>query len=781
MRNIWLVVIANLRKAKGQSISLLFVVFVAAALLNIALLLMLCFGDFFEERARALNAPHYLFVEEKRLYSERQIDYLDDYPGVTEVEIDTAYYFPADFSFNDGVTPGHILFQSTATHSDMDSLTLIEGRNALADNEICLPYLFETGGYELDDEIEFLSPHGTLTYKISGFYEEVMLGSIYNQTYQVYIANSAYKELTSKTKDEFIVLRVQMEDSLQSEALNRDFCKEFLFETSYDGSGLLRNLSLDWSRVKLSRTYMSTITSAVLMISAVLIVVISLLLIRFRIRNSIEENMTNIGSLKAAGYTGTQVLLATVLQFSGTALVGTLIGIGVSYIVLPAVSQVLEQQTALQWHQGFDLVCFALTLLIILSTVLVVTLVSARKMRALPPLIALRLGLSTHTFQRNHFPLQSSRGPLSWLLALKRITQSLWQMGMVFIVITALSFAAVASVTIYDNLGNRSDSFAKLLFGEIPDAGFFAKTPQYAEDVFKFIKEDSSVRKVFYHQNANVMINDTPVIASVTEDFSQYEGTLLYKGRYPKHENEVCIASSLISVGNLKIGDTITITGWGTSKEYLVVGLIQTVSNNGLACALTAEGVLRMQPSFEFFEMYVYLHDTDNSAEFVDKIVANHGDSIALSIDYNEFMDVQLGTYSKIFFWVALVLVIVTTLLVFLVLYLLLKTVILRRWREFGIQKSIGFTTLQLMNQLALYIMPVIVLGTVAGGLLGTFGFNPLFVLIAGNMGIMTASMPVTLGPTIVVCVLLIILSYLFVMAITRKIRKVSVRTLIVE
>jgi len=44
--------------------------------------------------------------------------------------------------------------------------------------------------------------------------------------------------------------------------------------------------------------------------------------------------------------------------------------------------------------------------------------------------------------------------------------------------------------------------------------------------------------------------------------------------------------------------------------------------------------------------------------------------------------------------------IVVVICVVMLMLYLIVKTMIIRRRRELGIQKALGFTTLQLMNQI---------------------------------------------------------------------------------
>jgi len=134
-----------------------------------------------------------------------------------------------------------------------------------------------------------------------------------------------------------------------------------------------------------------------------------------------------------------------------------------------------------------------------------------------------------------------------------------------------------------------------------------------------------------------------------------------------------------------------------------------------------------------------------------------------------------------IFSAVAVGIVSVTVFVVTLTLYMVIKTVILRRRRELGIQKAVGFTTLQLMNQIALNMTPAIVSGVITGALIGYFGFNPMMMAFTAGMGVARLNLPIVLGQVIVVCSALIALAYIVSMLIAVRIRKISAYALVTE
>ncbi|MCL1847519.1 MAG: ABC transporter permease [Coriobacteriia bacterium] len=783
MRSTLTIIKANLQKGIGQAVSLMAFALIAALLLSIGLLLMLGFDSFFDERSEALHAPHYLLIEEKALFSQDQVDYLKNHADVTEVETEQIIFMTAEFLYNDGKMPSDFIFVDTNAKRSMNDLTLIEGAAPKTDRDVCLPYMFKAGGgYQLGDNFTLTVGTQKYSFTICGFTEEIMLGSPNNQMYQAYLSSQGYKALNTKAPEfEGMIIRVRTQDPTDSEALYHDCIKQFFFKTDIAGADRAHIQSLSYYGSKVVRTMIPGIISAVMVVFAAIIILVSLLVVRFRIHNSIEETITNIGALKALGYTGNKLLWATVLQFSLVAFVGALLGIGVSYLAIPFVSNVMEMQTALQWQGGFDPLSSGLTLAAILVAVFIVTLFSARRIRSLQPLAALRQGLSTHSFKRNHLPLDRSRGPLALLLAVKSAIQAKGQMVMIVIIITAVGFAATAGLSIYVNLGINPEAFSKLIGGEVPDATFFLKDPADAKDLRRYLEDQDETRKVFYYQDLNVMTRDMRVNNIVAEDFSLFEGVLLYEGRYPKHDNELCISGYLSGMIDVHINDTLKVTQGSRTEEYLVVGLIQTMNNGGMACAMTIPGMQRIMPDYQPSQLYVYLDDGTQAAALLKRVEAKFTDELALSINVSELMGAQLGMYGDIFFSVAVAMLAITILVIILVLYLMLKTVILRQRRTLGIQKAVGFTTFQLMNQFALYYLPVITLGVALGGLAGILGFNSVFIAVIRYMGLMTASMPAPVELTLAMCAALVLVAYAFALLISGRIRKISAYTLVSE
>ena len=769
---------ANLRKGKTQTLSLLLFVLIAAMFLSLGLMMLLRFTHAFDQRGEALHAPHAVFVESESTYAQAHTDFLSSYPGVTETETVRTVAFNADMEFNGEPGPWTILLLDAAATYKMNGLTLIEGSVPSSDNQACVPYILKAGGgYDLGDTLTMTVGTTQLSYKISGFTEDLLFGPARAGNLQIYVSSGEYEKQRDAHPDRAgVIMRARMTNPDDATRLTSAWVQAFPLGEASGKNGWAWGTS--YPAIKMLTTFLSSIIAAIIIAFSAVLGVVSLLLIRFRIRNSIEETMTNIGALKAAGYTGSQLLRATVLHFTTISLAGIIAGIGASYATLPFIAHVFEVQTALYVSSAFDPVSTMITLGVILAQVVLVTWLTARHIRTLSPLVALRQGLTTHSFKHNFFPLDRSAGPLSWLLALKSALHARGHTVMLFAIIAAVGFASGTGAAMYDNLSAHPEAFAKLLAGEPVDIMAIPQTADEARDLLSYTKSLPGVRKAYNYDLMSTLSDQLIVPTIVTEDFDMFEGSMLFQGRYPKHDNEMVVGAALAENLRKGIGDVTDVSLFGNSQAYLIVGLIQGAD---LVAAMTTPGYARLDPGFQPRMVVAYLKDNSKTEEFIESINDHFGKDAVACTDVHRIVESQLGQYASMFQVITVVILAVSLLVILLSVWLLMKTMILRRRREFGIQKTLGFTTRQLANQLALYFMPVIATGLVIGSIIGALSFNPIFVALTSGLGVRTAAMPIPYGLTLAMCAGLIVISYVFSLLVALRIRKIAVITLVTE
>ena len=776
MKNTLMLTVASLRKNKGQSVSLLLFVMIAVMLMNIGLTVLFGIGSFFEDKAERNHTAHFTAIYHEGADSAlKGLQFIDSYHGVTETETLSAVGGMGDYYVNDMKNTSFIFLSPADKTQKMDAPSPIGESLPLTGDAIYIPYFIAvSGGYEIGDDFRLNLLGEEMRFSVAGATEEIMFGAQMNTIYRFYISDERFDEIQNQFPGGGLTL-------LSARLENKDdtvfFQAEYNKEVSTDG--LYWDLIYD--NAKQARTMIPQIAAIIVTAFAIILLAISLIVIRFRIINSIEEGMINIGTQKAVGFRSLQIVSSIVIQFGFVALIGGVIGAGLSQAVIPIIMGILEPLIALVWNPGFDAEAVVISIVLVLLAVVLISFISARKINKLHPLVALRGGKTNRSFKKNVLPLDKTRGVLSFLLALKQLLRSKKQAVMITIIVAAVTMASVAGLAMNHNMSGGKNNFARSLLGEMPDASFFLRRGADGDAFKERLLKRPEVRKAFGFETAvPLLVDETSISTTVAEDCSQMEGNMIIDGRYPENSSEIALGTTISKVSGKKTGDAVMVKSGDYEKAYFVTGIVQFMNSNGFNGIITGGGLSEIQPDFRFIGYNAYLVEGADVKTFIENVEA---DEIARSRDVkviDSVMDIQdqlsvlMDTMSGIFAAVAVGISAVTVFVVILVLYMIIKTAILRRKHELGIQKAIGFTTFQLMNQIALNMTPAILLGAALGAVAGYFGLNPMVTALTGGMGIVKVRLPVPIDLTIIVCIALVALAYSVSLLISWRIRKIS-------
>jgi putative ABC transport system permease protein len=232
---------------------------------------------------------------------------------------------------------------------------------------------------------------------------------------------------------------------------------------------------------------------------------------------------------------------------------------------------------------------------------------------------------------------------------------------------------------------------------------------------------------------------------------------------------------------NKTIGDSVILKMGDTQAPFIITGLSQGSSMGGLNASIRYDGMIKLSPNYKQQTLQIYLKKGVNAGEFVKNIGNIYGDMLAAAVDMDKVMELGTGAYTSIVSKVGIAILVVTIAVVVLVLYFVINSSVVRRKRELGIQKAIGFTTFQLMNQLSFGFLPPIIAGASIGSIAGSMQTNAIMSLAQRSMGIMKANYIITPVWIALFGAAIVIVSYITSMLITYRIRKISAYTLVSE
>jgi putative ABC transport system permease protein len=353
---------------------------------------------------------------------------------------------------------------------------------------------------------------------------------------------------------------------------------------------------------------------------------------------------------------------------------------------------------------------------------------------------------------------------------------------MIAIILIAVSFAGTFAVVMFYNTTIDTKAFFETPGVELSNAVAVLKPDMDNTTLIEDIKSMSDVRKVQFIDEPMVSIEKSQVSAYVMDDYADKETNTVYEGRYPLHSNEIVLAGHLASMLEKKIGDSVAVKiGDMEEARFIITGLSQGAYMGGMNASMRLDSMMKLNPNFKQQSLQIYLNKDVNTGEFVKDIKNIYGESLLSAIDMDKIMGEGTGVYIAIVSKVGIAILVVTIVVVILVLYFVINSSVTRKKRELGIQKAIGFTTYQLMNQLSLGFLPPIIIGVSIGSVVGIIQTNAIMSVAQRAMGIMKANYIITPVWIALFGVAIVIVSYVTSMLITYRIRKISAYALVSE
>ncbi|MBP1906445.1 putative ABC transport system permease protein [Paenibacillus turicensis] len=770
--------IANIKKSKSAELSLFILIILASLLLTIGAGVLLTMNNFFPDKATSLHDAHVNILMDRKQYKEDYHKFISSYPGVDQAEKENVLLLTrSTIKLNDERLSIKAAILDLDHQRQIAPLRLIEGTISRNNDVIYLPYMFKLKyNYELDQIFEINYHNTSYRYHIAGFFDTALMGS---GIFKFYLPHSGYGELQNQVGDELngVLLSSILQDSQQASSLLTAYIQTFP-ESSEAVTPSFAAIDIQMAQNENSMTINAI--SIILIAFSAIVVLISLIIIQFRIKNSIHESLKNIAVLKAIGYTSKQIIFPIILQFVMIALVGGCIGVSLCYAIFPFVNSLITSLSGLLWQGNTPMSAALFSLLTILILVFLVVVISSIRIRKLKPVEGLRSGINSHNFKRNFFALEQARGGISFVMSCKNIMTNIRQIIMVVIITTAVTFASIFSFVMYDNIANDKTALLQMLGTETPNIGIIAAQEQDAEQLITVINGMNGVIKANIQDQRQAVINGMLITLSITDDFEKLEINTVIKGKQPKYDNEIVLSKGLAQRLGKDIGDQVKLTMGASTYTFLISGLNQINDGGYGSAAMTTQSIRYLIPNYRSSVINVYLQK-EHKSQFIDQFKQLHSNKIVMISDVDQALDKAFQSYTSMMFSVMVVILIATLLVIMLILYILIKMTIVKQKHQFGLLKALGFTTMQLMTQVTLSFTPVIFVGTILGGILGYLYINPLLGLLFSNAGMSNVHFVIHPSNIILLCISITCLAYTVAMIITRKIKSISTYNLLTE
>ncbi|MBD5481437.1 MAG: ABC transporter permease [Lachnospiraceae bacterium] len=742
MNKISTLILHNLKKAKGQYLSFGVFICLTAFIINIALVLAFQTFNAYDSLFDQLDTADVNFIIPQIQDHSDLLTEVEEIDGVSFVEKRGGVFMPvtvrefagSDFDMN-------TVFYNLDEERTLNRLDVTEYSGKSGRSVFIPMYMKELGGFAEGGRIAYSIDGKEHTYDIGGVVQEMQYGNYGTGLIGGYFPGAVYEDFALEYRDHVIA-----EYSLKiSGTADLNAIKNAISEMLREKGIALLNIN-DRDTAKQTRTMVCTLLIVIFLALAAIILAVSIFLSNFRIRSAIEDELAQMGVLKAIGYTSQMIIASAVMPYLLVGIVSTAIGIALSYAVLPFVAGILAIQSGFSYTPDFDIMALLIVMLILTLAISLFSYLSAGKIRRLEPIHAIR-GITGN----------ESAGHTILLLIVS------------FGIMVLLSFAG----TLLYNVNVKPDHFMNTLSEELPSVIFTAEDGKMTE-LKELLENDSRVSLFMEYASVPVSYESGSLTAFVCEDFSKSTNDICYEGHSPVKENEIAVGNAISD--EFPIGSEIELTAHNKSASYIVTGYIQSVNNAGAVCQLTSAGYEKIGETTNTVNVYLY---HKNANEFITEYEENHDAIIQSSVNFEQMSENGKRMYTSIVSVIVMILFVVSVLMVLLVMYVIINSMISRRRQEFGIYKAIGYTNRQLTVKTALALIPVVAVASIISVIAGLWYLPAINNIIFSMIGAVKNHFEVSVWILIVFAMMFTAVAFVISILLSAPIKKITAYSLL--
>lgn len=655
----------------------------------------------------------------------------------------------------------HIAMQETMVLQNIDGSNIHFGQNqTMAGTIQDISFVVQNKNFDfilnLDNEkldvkkgfvavpIYFMEQHDlkigdTITVK-SGWYEKAFVISDYARDFEM---NSP---LTSSKR--FVVNQHDYNEMLKMQAGELEYLIEFKLnetgdsaavQTAYNEAGLPANGPILEGKIFAIFNSMSDMIIAIVVIFiSMLLLVIASLCIRLTFLATIDEDIREIGVMKAMGISRKDIKKVYLNKYRIIAAAAGIIGYLMSFAAVNLLNSNMKLYIASDLSGSLN---YILALIAPILVYVMIVMYCKRVLKRIDKISAVE-ALRSDIMERgkNSFPLLKNKFfSTNIYMGLRDVGKRFRLYRLLLVIFIVCTLIVILPVNIYNTMS--SPEFSSYMgIGKQDMRIDLRRTDSITEDFKKLQEElqnDSDIEKFAPYITSSYQVKNAEgswdYMNIETGDFSVFPLKFL-EGRAPKAEGEISLslANAAKDGLNKKVGDEVTVRIGGQEQKLTVTGIYQDITNGGkTAKAHTSLGVNE--------EAILWYIVSLNLAEGVDARKKmeyyQNAYSTAQVNDIKEYTQQTLGNIIDQMGTVVIGGISVAIIIAVLITALFLRMLLSKDMSQIAIMRSMGLTLKQISHQYMAGTLMVLILGIIFGVLTANLLGEFLVSLAMSSMG----------------------------------------------
>jgi len=784
--SIWVILKANIKHRKSTFISIAVLMSIIVATLVAVTSLNQNQNRYLDtslDRANVGDIVLYFLGNDKKISTEDLLGELENNQDTESVEKIDVLYFDEDFYINgkENTSFTFLLKYSLSNHEYAlynSSLSGYRDTNTeLQSGEIYLPLgmklLYSCNVF---DEVSITTSQGVETFIIKGFVEEPFIGAYFIGVKQVFISDQDYEHLAAENQDNQVPL-IHIYQKEESGLTLSDY-KDSLAKssTAYDYADFVftRSDSINYTMI------FSNLVNGILYVFMVMLLAIVMIVMGHSITTGIEADYINLGILKAQGFTKEKMRFIFVLQYLLAEIIGAIIGTIVAIPIMNLLGSAFQQITGIL---AVAEISYSLTFVIFIGIIMLSCLfifIKTIKINKISPLRAISGGRENVYFETyGTLPINKQR--LHSSVALRQFTSNKKQYMGIIVIVGVLVYFMMSVIML---AGSMTKGILDGAFG-IPDADIEITLndlnyQEYQENFLADINVVSPIEDIYYSSYNYFVIDSNKYLGKICTEIESVVSKNLLKGRVPMYDNEVIMTPFMAKELEKEVGDLIIVSYLGKEKEFLIVGLYESIMDAGKNFTFTYDAAKDLY-DFPYSNGYITLKDQNQVNKVISMLEDSYGDKLsALSIN-DVIENSTLGTVELTVNTISILIYSISIIFMLVVVSMVCGRVFIKERQDIGIFKAIGFTTNSLRLQFAFRFLLIAMIGSVLGLGLSILLSNKMFIALLQIMGISSFNVTYTLVIIVIPSAVACLCFFLFAYVASRKIKTVEIKELVIE
>ncbi|RDU23629.1 ABC transporter permease [Anaerosacchariphilus polymeriproducens] len=645
--------------------------------------------------------------------------------------------------------------------------------------EIGVPVLLkEMYKMELGDRI-ILNCNGiTKEFVIKEFILDSMMNSTMCSSTRILLSEKDFNMLQGKVGEVEYLIEAYLTNSKEANA----------FQTDYENAGLPQNgQAVTYSMIFLLSALTDIITVFVLFFVSILLILISFICVRFTILAAMEEDMNEIGVMKAIGLRFFDIRDLYLIKYRTLAIAGVIAG----NIFALLISSIFTRHISITFGDK-KISIHAIVLSLIISCIVFyitnfyckIVLKKIKKLSVVETLVrGNRLNKNAAGFKKIIY--KSKKLPVNWLLGICEVFFQFRNWLIVFF----SSIIVVLMILIPVNLMNtlKSPKFISYMGSSLEDIMIETGNGKNIEDNYETIKQllkrdEDILNYQEYRRVCAKTVDAQKKLMNLHIDSGENAGNELQflSGKSPERENELAISYLNANEMGKETNDIIVLYLNGKEKEFVISGIYQDVTSGGYTAKSKYHFSGLNSEKYSFSVNFNEKTDVKKKADEWNEIL---GYGIKVE-PMEEFINQTLGGVVNQLRTIIFVIIIISSCLTMFVTILFIKLRLAKDLSEIAVLRAIGFSKrdikMQYMIKIGCISMIGILTGIVLTQVLGEKISN--VALSSAGLGIKKVELIINPVTEFIICPLfLIMLILLITWIVVRTIKKYNIITLINE